>query len=135
MASRRDVLAAFPAFAAMLAAAWPAALRAQELRVLRQGAFTGASGHATAGSAAIVEQDGRFYVSLGGDFDHDGTAPDAKVAMGAGGYRRETLLGPLKSAKGAQSYAIPEGLDPAAYDQVWIWCERYGVPLGLAELE
>ncbi len=70
MVSRRDILqaAAAAGLAGGLAAATPAALRAQEAMVLRQGTFTGASGHATAGSGAIVERNGRYYVSLGAGF-------------------------------------------------------------------
>jgi hypothetical protein len=136
MASRRDILQAAAAFglAGVLAAGSPSGLRAQEAMVLRQGTFTGASGHATAGSGAIVEQNGRYYVSLGRDFDHDDTAPDAKVAMGRDGYRAETLMGPLKAAKGAQSYLVPAGVDQADYNEIWIWCERFSVPLGVARL-
>ncbi|MCB1403372.1 MAG: DM13 domain-containing protein, partial [Rhodobacteraceae bacterium] len=67
------------------------------------------------------------------DFAFDG-APDPKVALGQDGYRKDTLLGPLRSETGAQSYALPEGLDPAAYNEIWIWCERFDVPLGVATL-
>ncbi len=54
--------------------------------------------------------------------------------MGRDGYRAETLMGPLKATTGAQSYLIPEGIDQADYNEIWIWCERFSVPLGVARL-
>ena len=97
------------------------------------GRFTGASGHATTGTGGIVAQDGVNYVSLAEDFRFDG-APDPKVALGRNGYDPATLLGPLKSDTGAQSYRIPDSIDPAAYNEIWIWCEQFNVPLGSAKL-
>ena len=96
----------------------------------RLGSFRGASGHATTGTAEIAG--GR--VNLLADFRFDG-APDPKVALGRGGYDPATLMGALRSNEGASSYALPAGLDAAAYDEVWIWCERFDVPLGVARLD
>ncbi|WGH80281.1 DM13 domain-containing protein [Jannaschia ovalis] len=95
----------------------------------RLGSFTGASGHATNGTAEIA--DGR--VNLLADFRFDG-APDPKVALGRDGYDPATLMGPLAADSGASSYALPAGVDPADYNEVWIWCERFNVPLGVARL-
>ena len=123
----------FQRFAAAAFLLTAVAAQAQEVAVVKQGSFEGRSRHVTTGSAAIVEQDGAHFVSLGRDFAFDG-APDPKVALGQDGYRKDTLLGPLRSDAGAQSYALPEGLDPAAYNEIWIWCERFDVPLGVATL-
>lgn len=111
----------------------PAALRAQPLQVLRQGRFSGRSNHVTTGSAAIVAQDGRYYVSLGSDFSFDG-APDPMVALGRDGFDADTLLAPLGANSGAQNYRLPVGVDPADFNEIWIWCERFNVPLGVAPL-
>lgn len=55
--------------------------------------------------------------------------------MGTGGKPLEGgLIAVLGSNKGAQTYAI----DTAALDgakQVIIWCKKYAVPLGIAEIE
>ncbi len=131
MFHRRNLLALFAA-AACLALSAP--LRAEETTILAQGEFRGESGHATGGAAAIVEQDGRFFVSLGRDFSFDG-APDPKVALGRDGYRPEGLLAPLRSGSGAQTYEIPLGLDPREFNEIRIWCEQFNVPLGVARLE
>lgn len=133
MTTRRQALRTLAAGLAVTLAPLPAALRAQDFTIVRQGSFAGESGHVTSGAAAIVERGGRHFVSLGTDFTFDG-APDPKVALGSDGYRADTLLGPLASNSGAQSYALPEGVDPEEFNEVWIWCEEFDVPLGLATL-
>ena len=67
------------------------------------------------------------------DFTFDG-APDPKVALGKDGYDAKTLMTALASDSGASSYEIPAGIDAADYNEVWIWCEQYNVPLGVAKL-
>lgn len=95
----------------------------------RLGTFIGASNHVTTGTAEIAGN----MVNLLDDFIFDG-APDPKVALGKDGYDKSTLMGPLKSNSGASSYEIPAGIDPSEYNEVWIWCERFNVPLGVAKL-
>jgi len=95
----------------------------------RLGTFTGASNHVTTGTAEIA--DGR--VNLLGDFSFDG-APDPKVALGRDGYDARTLMGPLTANEGASSYALPAGVNPDDWNEVWIWCEKFDVPLGVAKL-
>jgi hypothetical protein len=43
-------------------------------------------------------------------------------------------LGGLRSFKGSQRYAIPEGIDLWKYQSVIIWCERFGVLISPADL-
>lgn len=95
----------------------------------RLGTFEGKSNHITTGTAEVAGN----KVNLLADFTFDG-APDPKVALGRNGYDANTLMGPLKSNAGASSYDIPAGIDPAQYNEVWIWCERFNVPLGVAKL-
>ena len=95
----------------------------------RLGTFKGASNHVTTGTAEVAGN----QVNLLADFTFDG-APDPKVALGKDGYDKNTLMGPLTSDKGASSYAIPAGIDASEYNEVWIWCEKFNVPLGVAKL-
>jgi hypothetical protein len=44
-------------------------------------------------------------------------------------------LGRLRSFKGSQRYAIPEGVDLSKYPSVIIWCERFGVLISPADLK
>lgn len=96
----------------------------------RLGTFTGVNNHITTGTAEIA--DGK--VNLLDDFTFDG-APDPKVALGKdGNYDPTTLMGLLESNSGASSYAIPAGINPNDYNEVWIWCERFNVGLGVAPI-
>ena len=99
----------------------------------RIGEFTGKSNHVTRGRAEVVTQNGKSQVILLDDFWFDG-APDPKVALGRDGYDKSTLMGLLKSNTGKQSFDVPAGIDAAQYNEVWIWCERFNVPLGVAKL-
>ncbi|GFE64539.1 DM13 domain-containing protein [Litoreibacter roseus] len=99
----------------------------------RLGTFTGASNHVTTGTAELVKSGNGGSVELLDDFTFDG-APDPKVALGKDGYDPSTLMGPLTSNNGASSYQIPAGINPDDYNEVWIWCERFNVPLGVAKL-
>lgn len=96
----------------------------------RLGTFSGLSNHVTSGTAEIAGNE----INLLDDFFFDG-APDPKVALGRDGvYDPATLMGPLTSNSGASSYTAPAGIDPADYNEVWIWCERFNVPLGVASV-
>ncbi|GAA4084209.1 DM13 domain-containing protein [Streptomyces shaanxiensis] len=44
-------------------------------------------------------------------------------------------LGDLKGNEGNQNYAIPAGTDLDKFSTVTIWCERFSVSFGAAELE
>lgn len=95
----------------------------------RLGTFTGESNHVTSGTVEVLKDEVVFL----DDFFFDG-APDPKVAFGKDGYDASTLMGPLTSNSGKSSYKIPAGVNPDDYNEVWIWCERFNVPLGVAKL-
>lgn len=98
------------------------------------GAFTGQSGHATSGGVEVVETAAGWEVRLGPDFSFDG-APDPRVGFGRDGrFAADTDFEPLRRNAGAQVYAVPDALDPADYDEVYIWCRQYAVPLGVAKI-
>lgn len=99
----------------------------------RKGKFKGVSGHVTKGHAKLVTKNGKTFVELQGDFWFDG-APDPKVALGRNGYDRTTLMGPLKSNTGAQTYQLAGEVDVSSFNEVWIWCEKFDVGLGVASL-
>lgn len=98
-----------------------------------RGTFTGASGHVATGSVTLEKVGDASVVRLGEDFSLDG-APDPKVAIGAGGYSAAGKLGHLRANAGAQDYPAPATVDAGAAQEVWIWCERFNVPLGHATL-
>lgn len=100
----------------------------------RIGEFKGLSNHVTTGRAELVKSGKGGTVELLSDFTFDG-APDPKVALGKDGtYDPATLSGKLTSNTGASSYKLPAGIDPDDYNEVYIWCEKFNVPLGVAPL-
>lgn len=98
-----------------------------------KGTFVGHGKFTTTGSAVVFRDATGWKVKLGPDFNYSG-APDPKVGLGRNGYITGTTLGHLTSASGEQVYALPAGLDIGDYDQVWIWCEKFSVPIGHADL-
>lgn len=103
--------------------------------VVTSGTFTGASNHTTTGGVTVVKDGDSRSVVLGSDFSLDG-APDPKVGFGRDGkYDIRSQLAPLKSNLGEQSYPIPADLDISEYNEIYIWCEAYSVPLGIAALD
>jgi len=98
------------------------------------GSFTGVSGHTTTGQVAVVRTADGWEVHLKDDFSFDG-APDPRVGFGtAGKFAANTDFEPLRSKSGAQVYQVPADVDPAAFDEVYIWCRKYSVPLGVAQI-
>jgi len=98
------------------------------------GSFNGVSGHEAAGQVAVVKTADGWEVRLGNDFSFGG-APDPWVGFGnSGSFAPATDFYRLRSNTGAQVYKVPADIDPAVYDEVYIWCRRYSVPLGVAEI-
>ena len=121
---------------AMAAAALALApMIAQADEVLGSAQFEGSSGHETSGGVTVVSTDNGVIVVLGEDFMFDG-APDPHVAFGTGGrFDPDSELGILASNSGTQTYRVPASLDISGYDEVYIWCVQYSVPLGVATLQ
>ncbi|WP_328423911.1 DM13 domain-containing protein [Streptomyces sp. NBC_00443] len=62
---------------------------------------------------------------------------DQPVEQGGGNLDdgKHVDLGDLKGNEGNQNYAIPAGTDLNKYSTVTIWCERFSVSFGAAELK
>lgn len=102
--------------------------------LLAHGQFEGLSQHVTTGGVTIVKRNGGVFVELATDFSLDG-APDPVLGFGKDGeYVTASQFSALENISGAQSYKLPEDLDPASYDTVYVWCEKFSVPLGVASL-
>jgi len=132
---RIPFVAAFAALAvtaALLAA--PATAQAGD-EIVASGSFRGASSHQTNGNVTIRKTADGLVVVLEDDFDFDG-APDPKLGFGKDGtYDQGSQISHLSSNKGRQVYELPASVDPEAYNQFYVWCEKYSVPLGVADLE
>ena len=99
------------------------------------GTFTGASEHITTGGVQIIKTaDGGAVVILDTDFSLDG-APDPRVGFGSDGTYVETSdLGVLQNLNGLQIYVVPPTINVDNFNEVYIWCLKFGVPLGVAAL-
>ncbi|OEU90368.1 electron transporter [Streptomyces abyssalis] len=101
--------------------------------------------HETTGSAKVVElQDGSRVLRLQDLNTSNGPdlkvwITDAKVKPGTAGWHvfddgAHLSLGELKGNKGSQNYTLPAGADLDEYSSVTIWCDRFDVSFGAAEL-
>ena len=97
--------------------------------------------HPTEGEAQVLgDGSGQRFLRLE-DFRTD-NGPDLNVYLSAappdspaGAFDDDFVdLGDLKGNVGAQNYEIPAGLDLDHYSTVAIWCVRFGVVFGAAEL-
>ncbi len=104
------------------------------------GSFVSRS-HPTEGSARVLgDGSGQRFLRLE-DFRTD-NGPDLNVYLStappdapAGAFDDDFVdLGDLKGNVGSQNYEIPAGLDLDRYSTVTIWCVRFGVVFGAADL-
>lgn len=112
--------------------------------LLAQGTFIGHE-HATSGTAQVVRApDGSRYLRLENLDTSNGPLlkvwlTDAPVRPGKDGWYafddgRHVDLGPLKGNKGSQNYVLPAEVELSQYRSVSIWCARFHVSFGAAEL-
>lgn len=104
--------------------------------MMPHGMFAGMHDHTVKGAVELGEKDGKAVLRLGSDFSLDG-APDPYVVLtssGMGSGAGTLNLGRLRHKQGAAEYAIPAGTDLKRYTQAIIWCKKYNVTLGQADL-
>lgn len=104
--------------------------------IAAKGVFTGASNHATSGGVSVVKTaNSQSVVILGSDFSLDG-APDPYVGFGKNGrYDERASLGKLANNNGKQVFKVTPNINISKYNEVYIWCRKFGVPLGVATLK
>lgn len=101
--------------------------------------------HATSGRVDLLRlADGSHVVRLENLDTSNGPdlrvwLTDAPVKEGRAGWHvfddgAYVSLGELKGNKGSQNYPLPRGVDPSRYSSVTIWCDRFDVSFGAAEL-
>jgi len=101
--------------------------------ILYTGTFKGAGGKKSSGDFEIVKKGGKTLIILKSNFRLS-SVPDPKLAFGNGKYKKGTIYAKLKKFKGEQTYEIPARLNPSDFKQVWIWCEKFSVPLAVAKI-
>ncbi|MCD7442438.1 DM13 domain-containing protein [Streptomyces lincolnensis] len=101
--------------------------------------------HTTSGTVKLVRlADGSHVVRLENLDTSNGPdlrvwLTDAPVKEGRAGWHvfddgAYVSLGKLKGNKGSQNYPLPADVDPAEFTSVSIWCDRFDVSFGAAEL-
>lgn len=99
------------------------------------GSFSGLSGHATSGDVALVKSAGGWVIRMKDNFSFDG-APAPSLGFGRDGeFDSDTNFISLDRLTGAQSYPVPDDIDPTGYDEIYVWCADYAVALGVAKLK
>lgn len=92
--------------------------------------------HETTGEAIVQTSGGQRFLRL--EDLETSNGPDVRVYLSAGdadAYGKDFVdLGGLKGNKGSQNYLIPNGTDLERYDTAVIWCRRFTVAFGAAEL-
>ncbi|MGP4051958.1 DM13 domain-containing protein [Streptomyces sp. 2A115] len=101
--------------------------------------------HTTSGTAKVLQlADGSHVLRLE-DLDTsngpdlrvwltDAPVKEGKAGWGVFDDGKYVSLGKLKGNKGDQNYALPADVDPADFSSVSIWCDRFDVSFGAAEL-
>jgi hypothetical protein len=98
------------------------------------GELRGIEGHRVAGTANLIQSaDGTYLVQFP-NLDAD-NGPDLVVWLSRGGSSEDIVdLGELRGNQGSQEYGVPAGVDATDYDTVIIWCRRFSVGFGQADL-
>jgi len=101
--------------------------------VISSGTFEGRSDHIMSGGVTVLKTETKTLVILEDNFFLDG-APDPKLGFGSNGYDPASKFSVLNENTGAQVYVLPASINPENYNELWVWCEKFNVPLGVASL-
>jgi len=108
--------------------------------LLATGAFVSRE-HATHGTARVLRlADGRVILRFEGFATSNGPVLVVWLSKNPARGRDEAFdddyleLGPLKGNVGDQNYVVPSGVDVGTYASVVVWCARFHVPFGAADL-
>ena len=111
-----------------------AAQNAEAVQTVVSGAFSGRSDHITTGDVSIEKTETGYQLGFSDNFSLDG-APDPIVGFGSNGkFNINTKLGALSKKTGAQTYQLPASFTPGQFSEVYVYCEKFSVPLGVATL-
>ena len=103
-------------------------------QTIASGTFSGLSDHITTGEVSIIKTQSGYQLAFAANFSLDG-APDPIVGFGNNGnFEIATKLGKLSNKTGAQTYQLPASFTPAQFSEVYVYCEKFSLPLGVATL-
>ena len=102
-------------------------------RVTHRAVLIGESNHDAVGTISLYQSDEAGVLVFEPNFRLKAPA-GAVVALGRDGYRASARVAQLVRNAGRQSYLVPPRLKISGYNEVWIWHEKSGQPLGLGRL-
>lgn len=101
-------------------------------KIIAEGTFVGLDGHDAEGQARLIKVADKYYIRFENDFKVT-NGPDLFVQFGKNGQSdASAVIARLKGNVGGQNYEVPAGLNPADYNEVWVWCRAFSVPFGKA---
>jgi len=103
--------------------------------VIAEGNFTDADNfHKGEGTVKIIKAGDKYFVRFEDNFKTT-NGPDLFVHFDKdGAYANEAKISELKGNIGSQNYEVPANINPADYNEVWIWCRAFSVPFAKAVL-
>ena len=129
---RREISAKFRIHTALFFLTLLGTVAAQDLPI--NGTFVGGDdAHEAAGSFEIAATEEGRVLNFSEDFSVR-RGPDLFVWLVQGDdVENRATLERLQSARGAQSYVIPNEVDLSSYDRVLVWCRAFGVLFATGE--
>ncbi|NYJ03819.1 DM13 domain-containing protein [Petropleomorpha daqingensis] len=98
--------------------------------------------HDTVGTAKVLQlPDGRVIVRFEGFETSNGPVLVVWLSKNQANGDDDAFdddyvdLGPLKGNIGDQNYEVPDGVDATSYTSVVVWCDRFNVSFGAADLQ
>ena len=102
--------------------------------VIAKGSFVGKTGHKASGMMSLVKTDNGVEIRFGPNFSIKG-APGPYLGFGKDGkYVKATQFSKLLKTTGAQTYKVPASIDVSEFNEFYVWCKPFNVPLALAKL-
>lgn len=113
-------------------AMWSASTLAGDVTVVAHGELSGRSGHQASGSVQLIQTEQGLALQLAENFRFDG-APAPRLGFGRDGFDPASRFAALQRNQGLQQYRVTVSADH--YNEFWIWCDKFAVPIGYAQLQ
>jgi len=106
----------------------------------RKGSLTGRKGYTASGTVKVKKEGGKTKVILKDNYVFDPenkNPPDIKIGFGNGEQyaKGSKIHNKLTVKKGAATFEVPAGIDTDKYSELYIYCEKFSVILGVASLK
>ncbi len=104
-----------------------------DAKVTHRAVLIGESNHDAVGTISLYQSSDTSVLVFEPNFRLNGPAAPT-VAFGRDGYEASAKVANLVRNTGRQSYLVPPGLKVRRFNEVWLWHEKSGRPVGLGRL-